>query len=280
MPVSQRHACHRSNAGNSRHGRVPTPLAVPGCHRGADLGPRSLRTNAGPIRELLLALSGGLLYFAVRGLMSRSAEAAIDNANTLVSLENALRFYWEPAWQGLIVNDQALVTLVNWAYIYLHWPVIGAVAVWLFLRHRAEYVVYRNAFIISGAIGLVLFVLFPVAPPRLAELGLTDTVTAHSNAYRFLQPPAFVNQYAAFPSLHFGWNLLIGLAIYRNSRWWIIRVAGLVLPAIMLFAIVATANHYLIDAIAGGALSLTALAVARWASARASTSERLRADGR
>ena len=242
-------------------------------------GAPSSRTAAQVIREFLLALAGVLLYFGVRGLMSRSAGTAVDNANDIVRLETSLRFYWEPAWQGLIVDSQVLIALANWAYIYLHWPVISPVALWLFLRHRTEYFAYRNAFVISGAIGLVLFVLYPVAPPRLAGLGLTDTVTAHSNAYRVLQPPAFVNQYAAFPSLHFGWNLLIGLAIHGNARWPLIRLMGLALPAVMLFAIIATANHFLIDALAGGILSLGALAVARWMAARTRKDVRGTTDG-
>ncbi len=232
------------------------------------------------LRELTFGLAGVLLYFGVRGLMSQSDGPAVDNAEALVSFEKTFRFYWEPAWQGLIIDHQYLVTLANWAYIYLHWPVIAAVAVWLFLRHPTEYVVYRNAFLVSGAIGLLLFVLFPVAPPRLVELGLTDTITAQSKAYRVLQPPAFTNQYAAFPSLHFGWNLLIGLAVYQNSRWRIVQGIGLALPAIMLFAIVSTANHFLIDALAGGTLCLAALALVRWSSAGLSGVARTRIDER
>ncbi len=280
MPVPPGNIDHRPNAENHGRGAPRAPVGISGGNGGSFRGTPSSRTAAQVMREFLLALAGVLLYFGVRGLMSRSAGAAVDNANDIVRLETSLRFYWEPAWQGLIVNSQALIALANWAYIYLHWPVISAVALWLFLRHRTEYFAYRNAFVISGAIGLTLFVLYPVAPPRLAGLGLTDTVTAHSNAYRVLQPPAFVNQYAAFPSLHFGWNLLIGLAIYENARWRLIRVMGLVLPAIMLFAIIATANHFLIDALAGGILSLGALAAARWIAARARKAERLTADGR
>jgi hypothetical protein len=230
------------------------------------------------LRELIFGLAGVLVYFGVRGLMSHSDRPAVNNAEALVSFEKMLRFYWEPAWQALIIDHQYRVTLANWAYIYLHWPAITVVAVWLFLRHRAEYFVYRNAFLISGAIGLLLFVLFPVAPPRLVELGLTDTITAQSNAYRILQPPAFTNQYAAFPSLHFGWNLLIGLAIFGNAQWWIVRGIGLALPVIMLFAIVSTANHFLIDALAGGTLCVTALSLVRWSSASRSGVARSRTD--
>jgi hypothetical protein len=105
-------------------------------------------------------------------------------------------------------------------------------------------------------------VVFPVAPPRLADIGLVDTVTQHSNAYRVLQPKAFTNQYAAVPSLHFGWDLLIGIALVTNARWLAVRVFGAVVPVLMFAAIVLTANHYIFDAIAGGAVALTGLGLA------------------
>ena len=97
-----------------------------------------------------------------------------------------------------------IITASNWVYIWGHWPVIGFVAVWLFFRRPEHYVIYRNAFLLSGAVGLLLFITFPAAPPRLADLGLTDTVVDRSNFYHLLQPSQLTNQYAVFPSLHFG----------------------------------------------------------------------------
>jgi hypothetical protein len=116
--------------------------------------------------------------------------------------------------------------------------------------------------LVSGIIGVCIFVLFPVAPPRLAELGLVDTVTLHSHAYRVLQPPTFVNQYAAVPSLHVGWNLLIGIFIYRCASRPAVRALGILSPVAMTAAVVLTANHYLVDAVLGAVVALTGLAVA------------------
>jgi hypothetical protein len=86
-----------------------------------------------------------------------------------------------------------------------------------------------------------------VAPPRLAHLGLVDTVTERSQAYRILQPPAFVNQYAAMPSLHVGWDLLVGLTIVSAASATWLRMVGRLMPVLMAVATVATANHYLLD---------------------------------
>jgi membrane-associated phospholipid phosphatase len=141
-------------------------------------------------------------------------------------------------------------------YIYGHWPVVIGVLVWLFARHPDRYRDTRDALFISGAIGLVIFMAFPTAPPRLAEMGLIDTVTERSSSYRALQPPGLLNKYAAMPSLHFGWNLLVGLAMFREARRLPARIAALVVPALMAIAVVATANHWVLDVVAGGMVAL------------------------
>ena len=213
------------------------------------------------VRELPLVLFGYFAYFLVRGFTEGSHAQATSNAGKIVDLERSFGFFWEPAIQERIVDQHWIVTLANWMYIWGHWPLIAAVAAWLIIRRPAAYSLFRNAFFISGAIGVVIFVLFPVAPPRLlADIGLVDTVTEHSHAYRVLQPPAFVNQYAAVPSLHFGWDLLIGIALVWHARWLPARIFGAVVPVLMLSAIVLTANHYIFDAMAGGAVALTGLA--------------------
>jgi hypothetical protein len=134
---------------------------------------------------------------------------------------------------------------------------------WLYLRHLDGYRLVRNTMLLSGGIGLVVFAAFPVAPPRLAGLGLVDTVTEYSRAYRLLQPPAFVNQYAAMPSLHVGWDLLIGIAVFIYAPILLLRLVGLLLPLLMVSAVLLTANHYLVDAVAGAALVVGCLLVLR-----------------
>jgi hypothetical protein len=208
-----------------------------------------------------LVVAAYFAYFAVRGFTQGSEERAVDHAPQIVSLEQRGGFFWEPAIQSHLVEHHWIVTAANWMYIWGHWPLIAAVAAWLMVRRPDAYRLFRNAFFISGAIGIAVFVLFPVAPPRLANVGVLDTVTMYSHSYRVLQPPAFVNQYAAVPSLHFGWDLLIGIALARESRWMAFRVIGLIVPVLMASAIVVTANHYIFDAMAGGTVALTGLAL-------------------
>jgi len=116
----------------------------------------------------------------------------------------------------------------------------------------------------SGALGLVVFITYPVAPPRLVDPELVDTVTERSHAYRYLQPPNFVNQYAALPSLHAGWDLLVGISIATAGGTLLVRLIGWALPPLMAVAVVATANHYVIDVVAGIALALIGHLIALW----------------
>jgi hypothetical protein len=216
------------------------------------------------VAELLLLLPAILLYFIVRGLVDARAGDAINNAYKVVNLERRLGIFVELDLQEIVLQSATIQTIVNWIYIWMHWPVVIITIIWLITqRPRARYGVYLNAFLLSAAIGMVIFALFPVAPPRLVpSLGLEDTVTRHSHSYRVLQPPGLTNPFAAMPSLHFGWNLLVGIAIVREARHPLARAFGVVMPAMMFSAIVLTANHYILDGLVGGTLTTVCLLIA------------------
>lgn len=211
---------------------------------------------------LLLGLAA-LLYFAVRGVTEADPTIAIEHGNDLLNFESRIGLDAEASLQSHVVNRRWLITLVNWVYIWGHWPAIAGTLIWLQRSRRTEFLKLRNALFISGAIGLVIFALYPVAPPRLLGSDqLVDTVTEFSTSYRLLQPPSLVNKYAALPSLHVGWNLLIGLFIWQNATCRSVRNLGAISPALMITAVVLTANHYLIDAAAGASIALGGLALA------------------
>ena len=228
--------------------------------------PRSLPTVPAALafvaRQAVLLAVAAATYFLVRSLTAGSADVATANADRVVGVERALGIFVERDLQALVVDHDGVVRVLNAIYIYGHWPVIAAVLGWLAWRRRDAFVVYRNALLVSGLVGMVIVATFPVAPPRLMDLGFVDTVTLHSDAYRVLQPPSFTNQYAAMPSFHVGWDLLVGIALVREGgrRW--TRVVGTTLPVLMLATVVLTGNHYLLDAVVGDAIVLTSLAVA------------------
>ena len=214
--------------------------------------------------EVLVVAGGVVTYFGIRGLTHASPEVAVDHAHDIVALERLLGLDHEQWLQDLVVPSDAMSTFFNWIYIWGHWPVIVATLLWLALRHRTIYLRLRNAMLVSGGLGLIVYTTYPVAPPRLAGLGMVDTVTERSQAYRVLQPPAFVNQYAAMPSLHVGWDLLVGLALAAAAGSVALRTVGRLMPVVMGAATVLTANHYVLDVLVGAAFGLAGWAVALW----------------
>jgi PAP2 superfamily len=218
--------------------------------------------RSGLVREALLVTAAMLAYFGIRNLTVGSREDALGNAEHILEAEDALGIAWEDTIQASVVGSDTLVTLANWVYIWGHWPVILSAAIVLYIVRRDSYFLLRNALFVSGAIGFVMFALVPVAPPRLLDLGLVDTVTDQSNAYRALQPPGLTNQYAAFPSLHLGWNLAVGIVLFLTTAHLAVRGFALVSPLAMGFAVMATANHFLLDVVAGALVVLVGLAVA------------------
>jgi PAP2 superfamily len=214
----------------------------------------------GLLREVALVTAAMVAYFGIRNITAGDPLDAFANSNTLVDLESFLGVRWEDTVQSAIVGSDLLTTIANWVYIWGHWPVILTTAVALYLWRRDRYYTLRNALFISGAIGFLFFALMPVAPPRLAELGLVDTVSDHSDAYRALQPPGLTNQYAAFPSLHVGWNMAVGLVLFVTTTHLVVRSFALLSPLAMAFAVIATANHFVVDVVGGVAVVLVGLA--------------------
>jgi hypothetical protein len=252
---------------------APSPLAVAitrPANRLTALAERYWRV----IFEILFIVPAYTAYQFVRGNVGGDAGAAFDNASRLIHVERQLGIAHEAFLQQLILPKDWMVDLFNYVYIYGHLPVIIAVAVWLYVNHRQNYALFRNAFLISGLIALIGFSMVPLAPPRyMPEFGFVDTII-QAKSYYVLQSPKIVNQYAAMPSLHFGWDLLVALAIglHTSARW--VRRATYVFPFVTLGGIVLTANHYFLDAAAGAVVACLGLAVA-WLLRRSISRERL-----
>jgi hypothetical protein len=214
--------------------------------------------------EATILIAAYIAYEFVRRIVAPNSNEAFAHAGRIIEFEQRLGIFYEPQLQALVLDHGWLVTLFNWVYVWGYLPVICVAAFYLYLRHHALYTRYRNAFLLSGAVGLVIFATLPVAPPRMfPEFGFVDTVRDNSAIYAHLDNSEVLNEFAAVPSFHFGWILLVALAVYQTSRSVAARVLCWSLPLMMLLAIVFTANHYVIDAIIGGAVVLLALAVVR-----------------
>ena len=196
-------------------------------------------------------LSGYQCYSAVRGMVVGRRAVATAHGFAVLRLEGVLRLDIERPLQGVVLHALWLVRLLNYYYVFMYLPFIAATAVMLFLRNRAFYTRARRAFLISGAIGLMIFALFPVAPPRLLPgAGFVDTVDRYYHEAGYAANP-LANQFAAIPSFHFGWCLLASWCLWRivHRRW--LRALIATVPALMLLSIVVTANHLWVDAAVG-----------------------------
>lgn len=245
-------------------GHVPRPTAyLPEAPMDISRGTRLARSRpAWVLGQAALVALGVFVYFRVRGLTEGAEDTAFAHARDIAALEQRLGIAVEAEVQAPFESSHLGETLVNWVYVFGHWPVIVLVMIWTAWHHRDVFLRLRDGMLVSGAIGLLIFATYPVAPPRLADDGLVDTVTRSSDAYRVLQPPAFVNQYAAMPSLHYGWDLLVGIAVVSAATTTWLRLVGLALPVAMMVAVVATANHFVLDVVAGAVLALVGHAVA------------------
>jgi hypothetical protein len=221
--------------------------------------PATRRTEA--LRELGIFVIAYLIYFGVRSITEGTAAAAMQNAMDLVRLEQGLGIAWERAVQDAVLGSRLLLDAANAVYIYGHWPVIIVTGALLFRHRRHHYYRLRNACLLSGLVGLVIFALFPVAPPRLTDLPLVDTVTQQADGYRQIVPRELVNEYAAMPSFHAGWNVLLGIVVFGAARNSLLRLLAVVGPTAMVLAVVATANHFVVDVVAGIAIACAGLLV-------------------
>jgi membrane-associated phospholipid phosphatase len=213
------------------------------------------RSRTGEAAQVVLCVAAVAGYFAVRSLTEGRTDAAYRNAERVLHLERAIGLPQEAVLQQAVVQFRTVTRLLDHFYVFGHWPVIVVVLSWLLVRHRGVFRRVRNTMFVSGLAGVVVFATFPVAPPRLLPTGFVDTIAGGSPAYRVLQPAAFTNQFAAMPSLHVGWNLVVGLALWAAGRALWQRLLAVAMPVLMAVAVVLTANHYLLDVVVGVVLA-------------------------
>ena len=214
-------------------------------------------------RELAIIAGAYWIYMYTRSLAFYDFKAtAIENAGRIISLEKSLGLFWEPKWQAWAIESaRALVVFFNWTYIFTFWPIILATGTILYVVNRPRYRYYRNIVLISFALALIGFALFPLAPPRMMVDHFVDTIKAFGPTFYASREFAnFYNPYAAMPSLHFSWTVMFGVLFLRTPNKWV-KVLGILYPTTTLLAITITANHYIMDAIAGAVLMVAAFAL-------------------
>lgn len=213
---------------------------------------RILRFRFG--REVLLIGMAYMAYEVVRSLSAGRALDAFQNAELLVRAERALGIFAELNVQVAMLSWQGLVDLLSLWYFWGHFPLIVAFAVWAFARQRPNYLWARNAIFAAGALGLVIYLAFPVAPPRLLPgAGFVDTLR-DVFALQY-EDSSLVNEFAAVPSLHQGFAIIVGVTLFRAIGGRRGVALMLALPTVMFVSIVATGNHWFLDAVFGAVVA-------------------------
>ncbi|MEZ0089101.1 phosphatase PAP2 family protein [Streptacidiphilus sp. EB129] len=230
--------------------------------------------------ELLLLVYAA--YDGSRLLVHNKEEQAEHHGEMLLHAERRFRMEPEHWLNSAFAHHAWLGVPADYIYASLHYLVTPLVLIWMWRSHRAHYAHARTWLGLATVFGLVGFVLFPTAPPRLLPHGggFHDTMAQHAavgwwgasgSAPQGLG--SMTNDFAAMPSLHVGWALWSGLLIYRYARHRVVRVLGLLYPFVIALVVMGTANHYLLDCLAGTAVTLLGLAVVgpmlRWTGRRA-----------
>ncbi|MFD5041856.1 phosphatase PAP2 family protein [Streptomyces sp. NPDC058378] len=217
---------------------------------------RSLRSPRRPRLwfEILLIAVSYWLYSLVRNAVPEQKAEALRNADWIWSLEHTFGLAFEESVNRAVNSVTWLIVSMNYYYATLHFIVTIGVLIWLFRRHPGRYAAARLILFATTAVALLGYYVFPLAPPRLMRGGgFVDTVMLHqtwgsmaSGNFKHMS-----NQYAAMPSMHIGWSLWCGLTIcvLATAPW--ARILGALYPVATLIVIVATANHFWLDAVGG-----------------------------
>jgi hypothetical protein len=205
------------------------------------------------VRELVLLAVMLWLYKYVRFLINGRTTEAFENAQRILEWERWLGLDSESALQRLVLPHEGLVVGLNRYYVSAHFAGTVAFLIWAFVRSHLDYQKVRRVLIASTLAALCIHVLFPLAPPRMMS-GFVDTMVRFGpNPYENEAVTGFTNQFAAMPSLHVGWSIIVAYGVIRIARspWrWFI----LVHPVVTSVAVVLTANHYWLDGVVAAAI--------------------------
>ena len=225
---------------------------------------RQLLARRDGLAQIAVVLGAFGAYEAARLAMEPNWSQAFANANRIESVEKVLGFAWEQSLQRAFLALPDVVAALNLFYFVGHFLITAIFFFWLYHRSRDGFRSFRDGFLAATAIAVVIHWLFPTAPPRLAGVGLQDTLLMVSGIdIGSPHSSALSNPVAAVPSLHAAYALGVGIGMIRYARSHLVRVAGVIYPPLVVLTIVVTGNHFVLDAIAGMAVLGVGFGLAR-----------------
>jgi hypothetical protein len=203
--------------------------------------------------QLSLFVIADILYETVRGIAESNPAVAFSNARTIVDLEQSTGLFFEQGLQAWAMGQRVLIDMANFMYVNSHFVLTTGALVWLYLRHNDRFYFVRNMFMVAMALALVGYVLMPTAPPRFfPELGFVDTIAYYVNVKHDSGLVAlFFNPYAAVPSMHVAFALMVSVPALLVVRNRVAKVLWSVYPLLVTFVVLVTGNHWFMDAVAG-----------------------------
>jgi hypothetical protein len=218
------------------------------------------------LRQIVLFCGAYYVYRIVRGAVDGQAVASFEHARHLIHVEQSLGLFFEPGVQHWAQGVGWPITIANWMYVNSHFVITTTFLAWLYLARNRAYYFVRNMFMVAMGIALVLYTVYPTAPPRfLPEFGFTDTVADFVGQAAENTANLLYNPYAAVPSMHVAFALMIAIPAVKLVRNRVLKVLWAIYPGIVSFVVVATGNHFWLDAALGAAVA----AVSAWTASAA-----------
>jgi membrane-associated phospholipid phosphatase len=209
------------------------------------------------LRQILLFCGAYWLYRLVRGFTDGRATEAFDNARDVIGLEQHLGLFVEPAMQAWTEGQRWLIDFASWTYVNSHFVVTTVTLAFIYLRRNPSFYFIRNMFMVAMGIALVLYAAYPTAPPRfMPEWGFSDSVAEFTGITASgSSADALYNPFAAVPSMHVAFALMLGVPMAAMARRRVAKVLWYAYPLLVTWVVVVTGNHWWFDAAAGAAVA-------------------------
>jgi hypothetical protein len=213
-------------------------------------------------RQLAIFIPFDIAYELSRAFAQGGESTALQNAHAVVRLERTLRIFHELAVQEWALDAPDFVMAVaRFTYFQCQFTITFAFVIWVYIWRNYAYTMLRNVLFATFMLAVPGYILYPTAPPRLLpELGFLDPLADATLNQQGTLVKLFGNPYAAMPSLHTATAILVGATGVLVTRHLLTRVVWALYPGLVVFAIVATANHFFLDAVAGACVLAVALA--------------------
>jgi PAP2 superfamily len=213
------------------------------------------------VRQVLLFALAYEAYSLVRGMTdnARGATVAFQHGRDLIYLERALHIFVEPSVQAWAQTKPAIIDTASWIYLNAQTTVTVCALIFIYLAHNRQFYFVRNMMMVAMCLALIGYITFPAAPPRLfPEWGFIDSASNYLGVSHKAPVNDLFNPYAAVPSMHVAFSLMIGWTLAQLCKHKAVRVFWALYPLLITFVIVSTANHFLADAILGALVAALA----------------------